>query len=124
MELVGGGGKGLEEVTPVPRGIELEPIPVEGTTELGLTPVPKGREGDEVTPVSGKIELELIPVGGKTELDPTPVPRGIELEGPTPVPRGTEELLTGGTGTPLLVLENGGRTLLSLVPKNTELEEG
>lgn len=54
----------------------------------------------------------------------TPVPRGMEREGLTPVPRGTEELLTGGAATPLLVVGNGGETLLGPVPRKIELEKG
>lgn len=57
-------------------------------------------------------------------LELTPVLRTIDLERLTPVPRKTEELLTGGMTNALLVLGNGGGTLLGPVPRNTELEEG
>lgn len=146
VELFEDGGKGLEEVTPLPRGIELELTPAGGLIALWLTPVPKGTEGDDLTPLGGKIELELIPVGRMTELgmtpvpkgvkddvtpiggrivfELTPVPRGIEREGLTPVPRITEELLTVGAATPFLVVGNGGETLLGPVPRKIGLEGG
>lgn len=75
MELVEDGGKDLEEVDPIPRGTEFEFIPVDGMTELRLTPDPKGTEGDELAPIGGRTMLELIPVGGMRELGLTPVPK-------------------------------------------------
>lgn len=63
VKLVEEGSKGLEEVTPVPRGINFELMLVERIIELRLTSVPKGMEGDENTPVCGKIRLELLSVG-------------------------------------------------------------
>lgn len=138
VELAKDGGKGLEELTPVPGRIEFELIPIGRVTEFELTPVPKGMEGDKLTPVGKSIELEFKPVEGVTELGLTPVPKGTEVDVTpvggrlvlelTPVPRGIEleELTPVPTGkpTPLLVVGNSGGTLLGLVPRNNELDWG
>lgn len=128
VELVEDGGKGLEEVNPVPKGIELELISVGAAIELGLTPVSKGTEEEKLTPVGRKMEPELIPDGRAEKLELTPVPEGMEGDelipvggkiepeltlvggvaelGPTPVPKGAE-----GDVTPV-----GGKIVLDLIP--------
>lgn len=133
VELVGGVGKGLKDVNPFLRGVEIELTTVRGVIELG-TRVSREIEGD-VTPIGRRIVPNFIEVGrglkvtlvsigtdgdvtrivGRTVLELTPSPRGMELEGIAPVPKGTEGLLSGKTATSLLVLGNG---------RKTELEEG
>lgn len=91
------GGKGLEEVTPIPIDVELD-ISFEEAIELRLIPVPGGTEFDELTPVGGFILLELISVPKEVELEAltlvcervalelTPVPGNMELGRLAPVP--------------------------------------
>lgn len=61
VELVGGVGKGLKEVNPFLRGVEIELTTVRGVIELG-TRVSREIEGD-VTPIGRRIVPNFIEVG-------------------------------------------------------------